>query len=89
MFLIRKEYDDEILQAQKSIDLNKANDFYECQNCNRQYDLNKALENDFRCANCNGVLTHIGISEIVGDKKNRIEFLNGKIKKLSELMRPK
>lgn len=89
LFLIRKEYEDEIAQARKSIDLNKANDFYVCENCNRQYELNKALENDFRCSNCNGVLVHTEISEIVGDKQNRIEFLNGKIKKLLELVKIK
>ncbi|MCL5101335.1 MAG: hypothetical protein M1348_01855 [Candidatus Parvarchaeota archaeon] len=89
LFLIQKEYEDEITQAKKSIDLNKANDFYVCENCNRRYELNKALENDFRCSNCNGVLMHIETSEIVSDKQNRIDFLNGKIKKLLELIKVK
>jgi transcription initiation factor TFIIE subunit alpha len=89
VFLIKKEYEDEIKQAKKSIDLNKANDFYICENCNRQYDLNKALENDFRCANCNGMLAHMEISQIVGEKEGRIGFLNDKIKKISELIKIK
>lgn len=87
VFLIKKEYEDEIKQAKKAIDLNKANDFYVCESCNRRYDLNKALENDFRCANCNGPLTHIETSQIMGEKENRIDVLNEKIKKISELVR--
>lgn len=89
IFLIRKEYEDEIKQAKKAIDLNKANDFYICENCNRQYDLNKALENDFRCANCNGPLVHMEVAQVVGEKENRISFLNEKISKLSELVKIK
>ena len=32
---------------------------------------------------------HIETSEIVSDKQNRIDFLNGKIKKLLELIKVK
>ncbi len=89
VFLIQKEYEDEIKQAKKSIDLNKANDFYICETCNRQYELKQALENDFRCANCNGVLKHMETSQVVGEKENRIFFLNEKIRKLSEIFKIK
>jgi transcription initiation factor TFIIE subunit alpha len=89
VFLLQKEYEDEIAQAKKSIDLNKSGDFYICNNCNRQYGLTKALENDFRCSNCNGTLSHLEASEVVGEKESRISFLNKKIEKLLELVKTK
>ena len=89
VFLIQKEYEDEINQAKKAIDLNKVSDFYLCETCNRRYDMKEALENDFRCANCNSVLAHMDASEVVGEKRNRIDFLNEKIRKLSQVIRVK
>ncbi|MCL4399347.1 hypothetical protein M1293_02460 [Candidatus Parvarchaeota archaeon] len=87
MFLLKKEYEDEIAQAKKSIELNKANDFYICNSCNRRYDLNSALENDFRCYNCGAPLSHMDLSEIVEDKDSRIRFLKEKIDALSRLVK--
>ncbi len=89
IFLLQKEYEDEIAQAKKSIDLNKSADFYVCNNCNRQYSLTKALENDFRCVNCNGVLSHLEASTLVGEKESRISFLNRKIEGLQSLIKTK
>ena len=86
VFLLQKEYEDEIQQAKKAIELNKANDFYVCDTCNRRYELNRALENDFKCANCGSVLTHIEQTLVLGDKENRISFLKNKIEKLKELV---
>ncbi len=86
VFLLKKEYEDEIKQAKKSIDLNKATDFYICNTCNRRYGLMEALENSFRCSNCNDVLSHLDTSQVVGDKESRIAFLNSKIKHVSELV---
>jgi transcription factor E len=87
LFLIQKDYEDEIKQAQKSIDLNKATDFFTCNTCNRRYDLQTALENDFVCSNCHGQLSHMDINQVLVDKENRIAFLNEKIKKLSLLVK--
>jgi transcription initiation factor TFIIE subunit alpha len=89
VFLIQKEYEDEINQAKKAIDLNKVSDFYLCETCNRRYDMKEALENDFRCVNCNSVLVHMDAAEVVGEKRNRIDFLNEKIKKLSQVIKAK
>ncbi len=89
IFLLQKEYEDEIAQAEKSIALNKSGDFYLCNNCNRQYSLTKALENDYICINCNNTLVHLEVSEITGEKQSRIAFLNKKIEKLQELIKTK
>ena len=89
IFLIRESYEDEIKQTRKSIELNKAEDFYVCGTCNRRYDINKALQNDFRCPYCGSVLGHLEQSQMLQDKQSRIDFLNSKIAKLLKLVKEK
>ncbi len=89
VFLLKGIYSDEIKQAEKSIELNKTADFYVCETCNRRYSLNEALENDFKCANCGGVLQHLENSEFIEDKQKRIKFLQKKIENLEKLVKEK
>lgn len=89
IFLLKKQYEDEIAQTKQSITLNKVNDFYICNTCNRRYDVTKALENDYKCANCGSILQHLDINSVLSDKQNRISFLNEKIKRLFGLVKYK
>ncbi len=89
VFLIKESYEDEIKQTKKSMELNKAEDFYVCGTCNRRYDINKALQNDFRCPYCGSVLDHLEQSQVIQDKQSRIDFLNDKIDKLLKLVKEK
>ncbi len=87
VFIIREIYEDEIKQTKKSMELNKAEDFYVCDICNRRYDVNEALQNDFRCRNDGGVLTHIESEKILGDKQSRIDFISRKLEGLKQLIK--
>ncbi|MEM0143553.1 MAG: hypothetical protein QXL94_06340 [Candidatus Parvarchaeum sp.] len=87
LFIIREMYEDEIKQTKKAMELNKAEDFYVCDICNRRYDVNEALQNDFRCKNDGGVLTHIESDKILEDKQSRIDFLNKKLAALKQLVK--
>ena len=87
VFIIREMYEEEIKQTKKSMELNKAEDFYVCDICNRRYDVNEALQNDFRCKNDGGVLTHIESGKILGDKQSRIDFLTKKLNILKQLVK--
>ncbi len=87
VFIIREMYEEEIKQTKKSMELNKAEDFYVCDICNRRYDVNEALQNDFRCKNDGGVLTHIESGKILEDKQSRIDFLNKKLHVLDQLVK--
>lgn len=69
------------------MELNKAEDFYVCDICNRRYDVNEALQNDFRCKNDGGVLTHLESERILEDKQSRIDFLNKKLNELKQLVK--
>ena len=55
--------------------------------CNRRYDVNEALQNDFRCKNDGGVLTHLESERILEDKQSRIDFLNKKLNELKQLVK--
>jgi transcription initiation factor TFIIE subunit alpha len=87
VFIINEMYEEEIKQTKKSMELNKAEDFYVCDICNRRYDVNEALQNDFRCKNDAGVLTHIESGKILEDKQSRIDFLNKKLHALGQLVK--
>ncbi len=87
IFIIREVYEDEIKQTKKSMELNKADDFYVCNICNRRYDVNEALQNDFRCKNDGGTLSHVESSKIIEDKQGRIDFINKKLSNLKQLVR--
>jgi len=87
VFIIKEMDEEEIKQTKKSIELNKAEDFYVCDICNRRYDVNEALQNDFRCKNDGGVLTHIESGKILEDKQSRIDFLNKKLHALDQLVK--
>jgi transcription initiation factor TFIIE subunit alpha len=87
VFIIREMYEEEIKQTKKSMELNKAEDFYVCDICNRRYDINEALQNDFRCKNDGGVLTHIESGKVLEDKQSRIDFLNKKLNELKQLVK--
>lgn len=87
IFIIREMYEDEIKQTKKSMELNKAEDFYVCDICNRRYDVNEALQNDFRCRNDGGVLTHVEAGKILEDKQGRIDFLNKKLRALDQIVK--
>ncbi len=87
VFIIKGMYEDEIKQTKKSMELNKAEDFYVCDICNRRYDVNEALQNDFRCKNDGGVLTHLESERILEDKQSRIDFLNKKLNELKQLVK--
>jgi transcription initiation factor TFIIE subunit alpha len=87
VFIIREMYEEEIKQTKKSMELNKAEDFYVCDICNRRYDVNEGLQNDFRCKNDGGVLTHLESSKILEDKQSRIDFLDKKLNALKQLVK--
>ena len=87
VFIIKEMYEEEIKQTKKSMELNKAEDFYVCDICNRRYGVNEALQNDFRCKNDGGVLTHIESVRILEDKQSRIDFLNKKLRALDPLVK--
>jgi transcription initiation factor TFIIE subunit alpha len=87
VFIISEMYEDEIKQTNKSMELNKAEDFYVCDICNRRYEVNEALQNDFRCKNDGGVLTHIESEKVLEDKQSRIDFLKGKLDRVKKLVK--
>ncbi len=87
VMIINHMYEDEIKQTKKSMELNKAEDFYVCDICNRRYDVNEALQSDFRCKNDGGMLNHVESEQVIGDKQSRIDFLNKKLEKVKKLIK--
>ncbi|MBE5728096.1 hypothetical protein IHE50_01620 [Candidatus Parvarchaeota archaeon] len=76
---LKQEYQDEIDQIKKAVDLNKVEEYYICPICNRVYDAKTALENDFKCSNCGNILTHIDTEKVLETKLERIRELEKKI----------
>lgn len=87
VLIIDHMYEEEIKQTKKSMELNKAEDFYVCDICNRRYDISEALQNDFRCKNDSGVLNHVESEKVLEDKQSRIDFLNKKLENVRKLIK--
>ena len=87
VLIISRMYEDEIKQTKKSMELNKADDFYVCDICNRRYDVSEALQNDFRCKNDGGLLSHVESQRVLEDKQSRIDFLNDKLQKVRKIIK--
>ena len=85
--IISQIYEEEIKQTKKSMELNKAEDFYVCDICNRRYEVNEALQNDFRCKNDGGILNHVEPEKILEDKQSRIDFLNKKLENVAKIIK--
>ncbi|MCW1294156.1 MAG: hypothetical protein QXJ12_01950 [Candidatus Parvarchaeota archaeon] len=86
---LKQEYQDEIEQIKKAIDLNKVEEYYICPVCNRVYDAKTALENDFKCSNCGNILTHIDTEKVLESKQERIRELEKKIAYLNTFIKKK
>ncbi len=84
---LKQEYQDEIEQIKKAVDLNKVEEYYTCPVCNRVYDARTALENDFKCSNCGNILTHIDTEKVLETKLERIKELEKKITFLDSFVR--
>lgn len=89
IYLLKEIYQNDINQINKSIELNKVEDYYICNSCNRLYDVSTALQNDFRCPNCGTVLEHIDTAKVLESRQNRIHELKKKIEYLDSLIKVK
>lgn len=87
--VLRQEYQDEIEQIKKVIDLNKVEEYYICPVCNRVYDARTALENSFKCSNCGNILTHIDTEKVLESKQERIRELEKRIDYLNTFIKRK
>lgn len=87
VMIISQMYEEEIKQTRKSMELNKAEDFYVCDICNRRYDIGEALQNDFRCKNDGGILSHVESERVLEDKQSRIDFLNKKLENVRKIIK--
>ncbi|EFD93010.1 MAG: hypothetical protein BJBARM5_0265 [Candidatus Parvarchaeum acidophilus ARMAN-5] len=87
VMIITKMYEGEIRDTKKSMELNKAEDFYVCDICNRRYDVSESLENDFRCKNDGGLLEHVESQKMLEDKQSRIDFLSKKLEEVRKIIK--
>ncbi|MDP8012559.1 MAG: hypothetical protein RAK22_00455 [Nanoarchaeota archaeon] len=87
IFLLKQMYQNDIDQIKKSIELDKVEDYYICNYCNRLYDVATALQNDFKCVNCGRVLEHVDTKEVLQSRQQRIDELKKRIAYLDSLIK--